>query len=189
MGYTNYWIRTEKPITQSFVDAVKSIVSEANKMGISIRGWDGDGDPEITLDYIGFNGNKQYNLDHETCFFNNIASDRGFNFCKTAEKPYDWVVKQVLKEAKKEGLVVDVTDDGEVKVTTDIEYRFPMWLIKIVRQTMGLDADDYTRDGEIICMSHRELFDAWLTWNGIIGYTKKILDTIEEIYKITLEEE
>ena len=104
MGYTNYWIRTEKPITQSFVDAVKSIVSEANKMGISIRGWDGDGEPEITLDYIGFNGNKRYNLDHETCFFNNIASDRGFNFCKTARKPYDWVVKQVLKEAEKEGI-------------------------------------------------------------------------------------
>ena len=72
---------------------------------------------------------------------------------------------------------------------TDATYLIPKRIVKVVRQTMGLDADDPSRDGEIICMSHRELFDAWLTWNGIIGYTEVILDTIEEIYSIALEEE
>lgn len=189
MGYTNYWIRTEKPITQSFVDAVKSIVSEANKMGISIRGWDGENKPIATLDEVNFNGNAEKGLDHENFLLTNAESERGFNFCKTAEKPYDWVVKKVLAAAKEEGLVENVSDDGEVKRETDATYLFPERIVKVVRQTMGLDADDYTRDREIACMSHREVFDAWLTWDGIIGYTEVILDTIEEIYKITLEEE
>lgn len=189
MGYTNYWYRTDKAITQSFVDKVKKIITEANDMGISIRNWDGTGQPTITLSDISFNGNAQYNLNHETCFFNNIATNRGFNFCKTAAKPYDWVVKQVLKEAEKENLVFDVCDDGEVEKVTDAEYRFPKWLVQKVRESFGLESNDSSRDGEIICMSHRELFDAWLTWNGIIGYTEEILNTIEKIYKITLEED
>ena len=68
MGYTNYWIRTEKPITQSFVDAVKSIVSEANKMGISIRDGYGENKPIVTLDEVNFNGNAEKNLTMKTFY-------------------------------------------------------------------------------------------------------------------------
>ena len=189
MGYTNYWIRTEKPITQGFVDAVKSIVSEANKMGISIRDGYGENKPIVTLDEVNFNGNAEKGLDHENFLLTNAESKKGFNFCKTEEKPYDWVVKKVLAAAKEEELVKDVSDDGEVKRETDATYLFSERIVRVVRQTMGLDTDDSSRDGEIICMSHRELFDAWLTWHGLIGYTEVILNTIEKIYGITLEEE
>lgn len=189
MGYTNYWIRTEKPITQDFVNAVKSIISIADKIGISIRDGYGENQPIVTLDEVNFNGNAEKGLDHENFLLTNTESEKGFNFCKTAEKPYDWVVKKVLAAAKEEGLVENVSDDGEVEMETDATYLLPKRIVKVVRQTMGLDADDYTRDKEIACMSHRELFDAWLTWNGIIGYTEEILDTIETIYSIALEEE
>ena len=35
-------------------------------------------------------------------------------------------------------------------------------------------------------MSNFELFDAYLTWEGIIGYTEKIMETVENIWNVKL---
>jgi len=119
MGYTRYWARSRKPLTQEFVDEVKRIIAEATEKGITICGWDGTGEPEITLDVVRFNG-KAPHMDHET--FTILNEPTIFDFCKTAEKPYDYAVKEVLKVAEKMGIVEDVTDDGEVEVMTDAQY-------------------------------------------------------------------
>jgi len=37
-------------------------------------------------------------------------------------------------------------------------------------------------------LSPKELFDKWLTWEGIIGYTSKIVSAIEDAYGIDLSE-
>ena len=120
MGYTRYWHRTHQPITQGFVDEVKKIITRAERNGIAIRGWDGKGEPEITIHGVLFNGNAEFELDHETCRFDN--EHFGFDFCKTARKPYDHVVKQVLTAAKRYGLVSKVSSDGKNNKTTDAEY-------------------------------------------------------------------
>ena len=129
MGYTNYWYRTDKPITQEFVDGVKRIIKESEKKGISIRGGDGTGEPEVTLEKISFNGNAEFGLDYESCYMNNGGGkgtqrfDEGiFSFCKTARKPYDYTVKRVLRLAKKYGIISEWSDDGKCKVQTDEEY-------------------------------------------------------------------
>ena len=133
MGYTRYWGRTEKPITQEFVDAVNSIIAEAKEKGITVCGWDGTGEPEVTLERIAFNG-KAPHMDHETCGFSNERM--GFDFCKTAEKPYDWVVKRVLEVGAEMGIVKDVSDDGEAEECNDEQYmkyyerlkrEYPQW--------------------------------------------------------------
>ena len=119
MGYTRYWGRTEKPITQEFVDAVNNIIAEAKEKGITVCGWDGTGEPEVTLERIAFNGKAPY-MDHESCNIDNKPSF--FDFCKTAEKPYDWAVKRVLEVGAKMGIVKDVSDDGEVEECNDEQY-------------------------------------------------------------------
>lgn len=119
MGYTRYWERTDKPITQEFVDEVNRIIAKANEMGITICGWDGVGDPEVSLDGIRFNG-KAPHLDHETFAITNEPTI--FDFCKTGEKPYDYAVKEVLNVAENMGFVRNVKNDGEVEVVTDKEY-------------------------------------------------------------------
>lgn len=119
MGYTRYWNRTDKPITKEFVDEVNRIIEKAKEMGITVCNWDGEGKPTITIDEIAFNG-KAPHMDHESFVINNDRSE--FDFCKTARKPYDYVVKEVLKVAENMGLVDDVSDDGEVEVVTDKEY-------------------------------------------------------------------
>ena len=123
MGYTNYWERTEKPITEDFVKAVKDIIKESERLGISICGWDGSEDePIITTDVIAFNGDKNFDLDHEAFLLNNVET--GFAFCKTARKPYDWTVKEVLTTAEAYGLVTDVSDDGEITHKTDKQWLY-----------------------------------------------------------------
>lgn len=123
MGYTRYWARTEKPITEDFVEEVKEIIKDCAKKGIAIRGLYGTGEPIITLDKIAFNGNSEADRDlsNESFILNNTPTD--FDFCKTARKPYDYAVRKVLKKAKDYGLVTNVSSDGtNNKVYSDEEY-------------------------------------------------------------------
>ena len=113
MGYTRYWDRTEKPITETFVKKVKEIIKDSESKGIHIGDGGGMGEPIVTTKHILFNGDASKRLDHETCFFNNSENERGFNFCKTARKPYDYTVREVLKAAEAEGLITNVSSDGE----------------------------------------------------------------------------
>lgn len=46
---------------------------------------------------------------------------------------------------------------------------------------------DYTRE-ELEEMSKFQLLDAYLTWEGIIGFTDDILEHIEAIYEVNLED-
>lgn len=41
---------------------------------------------------------------------------------------------------------------------------------------------------EVNDMSNAELIDSWLKYQGIIGYTSDILDTIEMVYNVTLRD-
>ena len=46
---------------------------------------------------------------------------------------------------------------------------------------------DYTRE-ELEAMSKVQLLEAYLTWEGIIGYTDDIIEHIEAIYEVELED-
>ena len=120
MGYTRYWKRTDKAITEDFVKKVNEIIGNSISRGIVICGWDGTGTPEVSTEAISFNGNGDRGLDHETLW---IGYETGFNFCKTACKPYDYTVREVLRAAEKEGLIYDLSDDGEnEEIISDDDY-------------------------------------------------------------------
>ena len=121
MGYTRYWERTDKKIDADFVVAVCEIIADCDEKGIKIRNWKGEGNPVVTLDKIEINGDGQYELDHETCYFDNEKT--GFEFCKTARKPYDYAVRKILKYAEENGFVTDVSSDEEnEEIISDEEY-------------------------------------------------------------------
>lgn len=40
---------------------------------------------------------------------------------------------------------------------------------------------------EVEEMTNSELIDKWLIYEGLIGYTSEILDTIEEVYNVKLK--
>ena len=121
MGYTRYWERTDKKIDEDFITAVNDIISDCNKRGIRIGDWDGNGEPTVTLDRIAINGDARYDLNHETLSFDNNKT--GFDFCKTARKPYDYAVRKILSYAKKNGFVKKVCSDGANNdIISDEEY-------------------------------------------------------------------
>ncbi len=64
---------------------------------------------------------------------------------------------------------------------------YPSYIMEKVRQHLGLDIDDTSRDKEINGMSHDTVFYHCLTWEGIIGYEFAIKDWVRDIYGVTLD--
>lgn len=50
-----------------------------------------------------------------------------------------------------------------------------------------VDEAEYRAD-QVQAMTKIELLDAYLTYEGIIGYTSDILDIIENLYNVTLKD-
>lgn len=64
--------------------------------------------------------------------------------------------------------------------------KYPEYIMRNIRQNLGLEANDTSRDDYIMKMSKERVFKAYLEWEGIIGYTNEILSTISEIYGTNL---
>jgi len=62
-------------------------------------------------------------------------------------------------------------------------------VMESVRQRLGLDEDDESRDKDIEAMTCLQLLDHCLCWEGIIGYTSLISGLVEDIYGVKLKEE
>jgi len=114
MGYTRYYRVEGKIDSEKFKDYSKDckiICKEiTDRLKSGIAGWDGDGDPEFTDEEIAFNGIGDNS--HET--FRLGTESKGFNFTKTARKPYDKHVLACLIVAKEYfGDNIKVSSDGD----------------------------------------------------------------------------
>ena len=63
----------------------------------------------------------------------------------------------------------------------------PDWIMRDLRENKYLEPDDESRDKEILELEGEEFLDAWLTWNGICGFTRDIIEAIYYAYGIDLE--
>ena len=63
---------------------------------------------------------------------------------------------------------------------------YPEYVMKNIRQNLGLEPNDTSMDSEINNMSKREVFSRCLEWEGIIGYEYKILSLVSEIFGVDL---
>ena len=71
---------------------------------------------------------------------------------------------------------------------TPVEPKYHNYMMEKVRQHIGLEPWDTSRDEEINNMSKDSVMDHCLEWEGIIGYGHTIRDWVKEIYGITLEQ-
>jgi len=106
MGYTHYWT-LENGIEQSkwdeFLHGARQIIGTATEAGILLE--DNSAGAAIYINGVGADS-------HET--FVITSEDTGFNFCKTAQKPYDMVVTAILIHLKQcLGSEVVVKSDGK----------------------------------------------------------------------------
>jgi len=113
MGYTHYWTIKEELTPAQFkewTEGVKAIVETATEAGIPLGNGLGFDAPNIDETLVALNGVGEYG--HET--FGIRLGDEGFDFCKTAQKPYDSVVTASLIHAKKIfGDSIEIKSDGD----------------------------------------------------------------------------
>lgn len=66
---------------------------------------------------------------------------------------------------------------------------YPDNIMRNVRQNLGLDELDISRDNEIMSMAKQDVFNRYCEWNGLLGgYGYSLLNVIEDIYDINLQQ-
>ena len=117
MGYTVYYSQ-KRPFTnlewQRITDNVRDMFNRLKQ----VKGGRGDGRPLIDNTDIIFNGDRSKEEDHET--FQLMKAGDGFQFCKTARKPYDRYVKAVL-------VLANFWAPGALEVTCDGDSEPDCW--------------------------------------------------------------
>ena len=125
MGYTHYW--TPKKVSfgtwLDFLKKAKKLKDNLPQFSenaggyyatkdadTKLCGWDGTGAPIFSIDRICFNGDAEYEVDHETFLIG--PEETEWNFCKTARKPYDLMVCAMLLLAHNE-LGYEISSDGD----------------------------------------------------------------------------
>lgn len=128
MGYTHYWNikpeTNEAKYKKALKDCVK-IVEHGTKKGI-LAGWDGTGKPEIK-NGLRFNGKAPENYETFSLpgkpmdvlkgdFVQKDKDGYVFNFCKTAQRPYDIYVTACLATMRNHlGANFKISSDGGEK--------------------------------------------------------------------------
>ncbi len=122
MGYTHY-SEQSRPFTKAewakVTREAKRIVKCAKADGVTLV--DGMGDagtkPEIGADIIVFNGEGSDS--YETLVLEREGN--GFNFCKTAERPYDKAVVSILAAARDAAPdAIEISSDGGPEAFEDV---------------------------------------------------------------------
>jgi hypothetical protein len=109
MGYTVYFEQNRPFTLQEWGDIRAAVIPMFHRLK-QIKGESGYNRPTISNDTIGFNGDASKGEDHESFILGRTA--RGFQFCKTARKPYDRFVKAVL-------IIANFYAPGALKVSCD----------------------------------------------------------------------
>lgn len=65
--------------------------------------------------------------------------------------------------------------------------RLPKNILGDIRQSLGVNKDDTSKDDQINKMSNNELLKNFFIWHGFISYEYKIKNAIEKIYEIELK--
>ena len=123
MGYTHYWYQKRDFDNLEW----EQITNVALELCNSMEGRKTLGIEKKQSDYVringlvvSFNGKRKYDLDHETFVLERYVifdeyddpSKGAFNFCKTAQKPYDKFVTAML-------IAVNVLAPDALKITSD----------------------------------------------------------------------
>ena len=161
MGYTHYWtfkqpksikgkhqeiesqyqlaVRQCQRIVKSYNKAVKSIDPKHHGR---LSGYSAH---TKVNDYLGLDFNGTSDMSHENfCLRDHWSHNENFNFCKTAQKPYDTVVVACLITLKHYlGDLIEVSSDGDSTDWND-GLRLAQQSLKIKVLTMYFSMESYT---------------------------------------------
>jgi hypothetical protein len=130
MGYTVYF-EQNRPFTTEEWGKIRAAVIPMFHRLKQIKGGNGEGRPIIDNSDIMFNGDASKGEEHEG--FQLSKCNSGFQFCKTARKPYDRYVKAVL-------CVADYYAPGALDISCDGDNEPDCWTegVRIANQYVPL---------------------------------------------------
>ena len=67
-----------------------------------------------------------------------------------------------------------------------MNHNYPEHIMESLRQRIGLEEDDTSRDEELQMLTPQEALNECLEWEGIDGYTSWILNVIRDTFKVKL---
>ena len=67
-----------------------------------------------------------------------------------------------------------------------MNHNYPEHIMETLRQRIGLEEDDTSRDEELQMLTPEEALNECLEWEGIDGYTSWILNVIRDTFKVKL---
>jgi len=63
-----------------------------------------------------------------------------------------------------------------------MDKKYPDYIMRNVRENLGLTPDDTSEDAFIMEMDKEEVVERYFTWEGIIGYGNKIISVVNDIF-------
>lgn len=136
MGYTHYWRNNTSGVKFNAVQlaAFKTVLDYWQDRGIIAREFDEEDEPYmLTETVIQFNGRGGDG--HET--FRVDLEEGGVQFCKTARKPYDQAVCEILLLIRQEfGDSIKISSDGDIDGYDGGE----SW--EAARRRLGIEGED-----------------------------------------------
>jgi hypothetical protein len=108
MGYTHYW-HVADDVSGDAWTKFRDFTEKAADLTPATIVWD-ESNTNGYQDVISFNGDESKGEDHETFHVNRTHS--GFDFCKTALKPYDELVVACCIAGKALGVFASWSSDG-----------------------------------------------------------------------------
>lgn len=89
-----------------------------------------------------------------------------------------------ITEEYSDGYETEYYPFGEAKVITDYKNppKYSDSVMRNVRQAFGLEHNDTSLDEKINKMDQMDVFEKWLQWEGIFGYTYRIKEAVDNIF-------
>lgn len=112
-----------------------------------------------------------------------VASNFVFHTAENEWEAQLWIDRQ-MESGERGGWA---RQDDVNSLNRVVEPKYPDEIMQRVRQRLGLQPGDASRDKEINNMPHEAVFYHCLEWEGIIGWGYKITGWIQEIYGVTLK--
>lgn len=64
---------------------------------------------------------------------------------------------------------------------------YPDYIMRGVRERLGVTPNDTSMDAEIAAMDKVEVMRQWLEWEGICGYTSLVVELVQDIFGVELK--
>lgn len=97
----------------------------------------------------------------------------------------DYLIEEAKNEPSWE--MEDEVVEGLESRKYPAEPPYPDYIMRGVRERLGVTPNDTSMDAEIAAMDKVEVMRQWLEWEGICGYTSLVVELVQDIFGVELK--